>query len=185
VGRIARAVELPVTADLESGYGTTAAEVGETVAGAIEAGAVGANLEDAMRPTAEHAARVAAARAAGDRAGIPFVINARTDVFLRGSGELEEALERGRAYHEAGADCIFVPGLADAAQIGRLTAEMGAPVSLLAGPNGPSLEELERLGVARVTFGPGTLGIAMAALAKAAEQLLAHGELPENLGFRG
>ncbi len=185
VAVIAGAVDVPVTADLESGYGADASEVGATITGAIAAGAVGCNLEDAMRPTAEHAERVAAAREAGEQAGVPLVINARTDVFLRGSKDPEEALERGRAYREAGADCIFVPGLADAATIERLVGEMGAPISLLASPNSPPLTELERLGVARVTFGPGTLGVAMAALQRATEGLLAKGELPGDLGWRG
>jgi 2-methylisocitrate lyase-like PEP mutase family enzyme len=195
VGRIARAVELPVTADLERGYGATPAEVGETVAGALEAGAVGANLEDGtrepdapLRPVADHAARVAAARGAGDRAGVPFVINARTDVFLAGAGapeeRLEMALERGRAYREAGADCIFVPGLADRETIAALVEGLG-PISLLARPGGPGLDELQRLGVARVSFGPGTLGVAMAALQGAASALLAGEALPDTLGFRG
>jgi 2-methylisocitrate lyase-like PEP mutase family enzyme len=188
VGRIAAAVpELPVTADLEDGYG----DAGATVAGAIAAGAVGCNLEDGtgdpaapLRPTAEHAARVASAREAGERAGVPVVINARTDVFLAGSRDALEALERGRAYREAGADCIFVPGVADAPAIARLVEEMGAPVSVLATPSSPPLAELERLGVARVSFGPGPMGVAMAELGRAAAGLLAHGDLPADLAFR-
>jgi 2-methylisocitrate lyase-like PEP mutase family enzyme len=195
IERIARAVELPVTADLEAGYGDTAAAVEETVAGALAAGAVGCNLEDGtddpaapLRPADEHAARVAAARAAGDRAGVPLVINARTDVFLAQvgdpAGREAAALERGRAYVAAGADCVFVPAVADAATVGRLVAGMGAAVSVLAFPGGPSLAELERLGVARASLGPGSMGVAMAALARGAEALLAGGELPAELGFR-
>jgi 2-methylisocitrate lyase-like PEP mutase family enzyme len=185
VAVIASAVEVPVTADLESGYGADAGAVGETIAGAIAAGAVGCNLEDAMRPTAEHADRVRAARAAGERSGVPLVINARTDVFLRGTSDVDEAIERGRAYREAGADCIFVPGVTDAATIERLVGGMGAPISLLASPASPPLAELERLGVARVTFGPGTLGVAMAALQRAASSILAGGDLPADLAWRG
>ena len=188
VARIAAAVELPVTADLESGYGDTPEAVGETVAAALEAGAVGCNLEDAMRPAEEHAARVAAARAAGERAGVPLVINARTDVFLLEAGDPAtreaEAVRRGRAYREAGADCIFVPGVTDAETIGRLVGAMGAPVSVLAVPGGASLAELHRLGVARVSFGPGPMGVAMAALRRAAETLAAGGEVPADLRFR-
>jgi 2-methylisocitrate lyase-like PEP mutase family enzyme len=190
VERVAAAVELPVSADLERGYGATAIEVEETVTAAIAAGAVGCNLEDSvddearpLRPAAEHADRVAAARAAGERSGVPLVINARTDVFLVG-GELEEAIERGRAYAIAGADCIFVPGAPDAATIERLVAGIGAPVSIFAHPGGLSLAELERLGVARASVGPGTLGVAMAALARAAEALLAREPLPADLAFR-
>jgi 2-methylisocitrate lyase-like PEP mutase family enzyme len=195
VRRIAAAVDLPVSADLEDGYGADPVAVGATIAAAIAAGAVGCNLEDGtgdpgapLRPAAEHAARVAVARTEGERAGVPLVINARTDVFLAAAGppeaRLELALERGRAYRAAGADCIFVPGVADAPTIARLVEEMGAPVSVLATPKSPPLAELERLGVARVSFGPGPLGVAMAALQRAAAELLAHGDLPADLAFR-
>ena len=180
VRTVVEAVDLPVTADLEAGYGDS----GATIAGALEAGAVGCNLEDALRPVEEHAAEVAAARAAGERAGIPLVINARTDVFLSGNRDVEEALERGRAYAAAGGDCIFVPGVTDAATIERLVAGMGAPVSVLATPDSPPLPELERLGVARVSLGPGSLGIAMAALHDAAAQMLGGGALPPDLASR-
>jgi 2-methylisocitrate lyase-like PEP mutase family enzyme len=183
VGIVARAVDLPVTADLERGYG----DAGATIEGAIEAGAVGCNLEDAMCPTEEHAARIAAAREAGDRAGIPFVINARTDVFLAQAGEPEErvdlALERGRAYAEAGGDCIFVPGAGDPDDLRRLVAEMGAPVSVLAHAGDLPPAELERIGIARMSVGPGSLAVAMAALHRAADGLYDGGELPADLGW--
>ncbi len=188
VGEIARAVALPVTADLEAGYG----DAGATVAAAIEAGAVGCNLEDGvreteLRPVGEHADSIAAARAAGEAAGVPVVINARTDVYLAGAGAPEEraglALERGRAYLQAGADCIFVPGVRAPADIERLVGELGS-VSVLATAGGPSLGELARLGVARVSVGPGSLGVAMAALRDAAAAMLAGGELPATLAFR-
>jgi 2-methylisocitrate lyase-like PEP mutase family enzyme len=191
VERIAGAVGVPVTADLEMGYGADAREVGATIEAAIAAGAVGCNLEDGggdpLRPAAEHAERVAAAREAGERAGVPLVINARTDVFLREVGAPEErvehALERGRAYAAAGGDCIFVPGAADPGDLRRLVEGMGAPVSVLALPGGPSPAELERLGVARMSLGPGSLGIAMAALQAAAADLYAGGDLPMEIGF--
>jgi 2-methylisocitrate lyase-like PEP mutase family enzyme len=191
VATVAGAVALPVTADLEAGYGDDAAAVGETVAAAIAAGAVGCNLEDGsgdgLRPAAEHAARVAAARAAGDAAGVPVVINARTDVFLNAVGEPGErvgvALERGRAYLAAGADCVFVPGASDPRQLAALVGGMGGPVSVLAGPDSPSLAELQALGVARASLGPGSLGVAMAALQALAASLLAHGPLPAELDF--
>jgi 2-methylisocitrate lyase-like PEP mutase family enzyme len=185
VGRVARAVDVPVTADLERGYG----DVATTMTAAIEAGAVGCNLEDAMCPTAEHAERVAAAREAGERAGVPLVINARTDVFLAGAGAPEErvdlALERGRAYAEAGGDCIFVPGASDPADLRRLVAEMGAPVSVLAQVGDPPLAELQEIGIARVSVGPGSLAVAMAALRRAASDLLGGGDLPADLAWRG
>src|SRR4051812_31982782 len=144
VGVVARAVELPVTADLERGYG----DARLTVECALDAGAVGCNLEDSdgtggLWPAEEHAAVVAAARAAGDAAGIPVVINARTDVYLRDVIPAQErvtaALERGAAYLEAGADCIFVPGLRDLGTLETLVNEMGGPISVLAGAGGPTL----------------------------------------------
>jgi 2-methylisocitrate lyase-like PEP mutase family enzyme len=189
VGVVARAVELPVTADLERGYGDGRL----TVESALEAGVVGCNLEDsdaagALWPAEEHAALVAAARAAGDAANVPLVINARTDVYLLDVIPPEErlvaALERGAAYLDAGADCIFVPGVLDTETLEALVKEMGGPVSVLARPGGPALAELARIGVARVSYGPGPLGVAMAALSRAAESLLAGGEPPADLAFR-
>ena len=190
VGIVARAVELPVTADLERGFG----DARVTIESALEAGAVGCNLEDSdgaggLWPAEEHAAVVAAARAAGDAAGVPLVINARTDVFLTDAVPPEErvvaALERGAAYLEAGADCIFVPGVGDLAVIEQLAREMGGMISVFVGAGGPTLAELARVGVARVSYGPGPLGVAMAALSRAAETLLAGGDPPADLAFRG
>jgi 2-methylisocitrate lyase-like PEP mutase family enzyme len=189
VKTIADAVELPVSADLERGYG----DAGATVARAIEAGAVGCNLEDStgeggLVAVEQHVAAVEAARAAGEAAGVPLVINARTDVYLRDVIPAEErlvaALERGAAYLDAGADCIFVPGVRDLATIESLVKEMGGPISLLLGAGGPPLAELARLGVARVSYGPGPMGVAMAALSRAAASLLAGEEPPADLAFR-
>jgi 2-methylisocitrate lyase-like PEP mutase family enzyme len=189
IGIVARAVELPVTADLERGYG----DAGETVALAIEAGAVGCNLEDSagdgtLRPAAEHAERVAAARANGEELGVPLVINARSDVYLTGEVPPEErlvaALERGEAYLDAGADCIFVPGLRDLDELEQLAARMGGPISVLGGAGGPTRDQFAAAGVARISYGPGPMGVATAALRRAAETLLAGGEPPADLGFR-
>jgi 2-methylisocitrate lyase-like PEP mutase family enzyme len=184
VERIAAAVELPVTADLESGFGEWPEQVAETVAGVIEAGAVGANLEDRLRPVAEHVAVVAAVRRRAEREGVPFVINARSDEYLLGERRLETAIESGRAYAEAGADCVFVPGIRELDEIERLVRELDVPVNVLAAPGLPSLAELAAVGVARVSFGPGPLGVASAALAAAAERLLARGDYPAELGHR-
>ena len=184
VERIAAAVELPVTADLESGYGETPQQVAETVARAIAAGAAGANLEDRMKPAAEHAAVVAAVRARAEGEGVPFVINARSDEYLLGERRPEHALEHGRAYLDAGADCIFVPGISELGEIEQLAGELDAPVNVLAAPGLPSLTELAAAGVARVSVGPGGLGVASAALAAAAERLLARGDYPPELGHR-
>jgi 2-methylisocitrate lyase-like PEP mutase family enzyme len=189
VSVVARATELPVTADLERGYG----DVRMTVEGALDAGAVGCNLEDSdgaggLWPAEEHAAVVAAARAAGDAAGIPLVINARTDVYLVDVIPPEErlvaALERGATYLEAGADCVFVPGVRDVTTLEALVTEMGGPVSVLGGAGGPALADLARVGIARVSYGPGSLGVAMGALSRAAETLLAGGDPPADLAYR-
>ncbi len=180
VGRIAQAVELPVTADLEDGYGDAAA----TVAAATEAGLVGCNLEDRMGDPGDHAERVAAARAAGEAAGVPVVINARTDVFLRSDPEVEDAIARGRAYLEAGADCVFAIGASAPDDLRAMSEAFAGRLSIYAAPGFPPLRELAALGVARVTFGPGLMGASLAALQRIAGELLAGGEAPSDLAFR-
>lgn len=177
---IASVVDLPVTADLEAGYG----DAGATVAAAIEAGAVGGNLEDQLRPADEHAEAVAAARAAGAKAGIHFVINARTDEYLLGEKDLDRAIAAGRTYLGAGADCVFVPGAGSAGDVAALVDAFEGRLSLIGSPKGLPLSELARLGVARVSVGPGSLGIAAAALRDGAAQLLAREALPEALTYR-
>ncbi|MBA3338214.1 MAG: isocitrate lyase/phosphoenolpyruvate mutase family protein [Geodermatophilaceae bacterium] len=177
---IASVVDLPVTADLEAGYG----DAGATVAAAIAAGAVGGNLEDRCRPADEHAVVVAAARAAADEAGIHFVINARTDEYLFGDKSLDQAIAAGRTYLAAGADCIFVPGAGTPSDVGALVAAFDGRLSLIGSPRSLPLTELARLGVARVSVGPGSLGIAAAALRDGAAQLLSRGAFPETLSYR-
>ncbi len=177
---IASVVDLPVTADLEAGYG----DAGTTVAAAIEAGAVGGNLEDQLRPADEHAEAVAAARRAGTAAGIHFVINARTDEYLLGEKNLDRAIEAGRTYLDAGADCIFVPGAGAPDDVAALVAAFDGRLSLIVSPKALPLSELARLGVARVSVGPGSLGIAAAALRDGAAQLLGHDGYPDTLTYR-
>lgn len=177
---IVAAVELPVSADLEAGYGDT----GATVAAAIAAGVVGCNLEDQAGPIDAHVARVAAARTAGDEAGVPIVINARTDEYLKGGRVRARAIDAGRAYLDAGADCIFVPGVKDADEIRVLAEAFDGRISVLGSPAAPSLAELAKLGVARVSVGPGSMGVAAAALADAAQSLIGRGDYPETLAFR-
>jgi 2-methylisocitrate lyase-like PEP mutase family enzyme len=190
VASIAEAVDLPVTADLEGGYGVTPADVGETVARAIAAGAVGCNIEDGvqgnakLRDAQDAADRVAAARERAAREGVAVVITARTDVFLRGEDDPEAAILRGEAYARAGADCVFVPGVRDAGVIRQLVHGIGAPVSILATPGAPSVRELQGLGVARVSFGPGPMGVALAALARSASDLMSGGMPGDDLAFR-
>lgn len=164
VERIVRAVDVPVTADLEAGYGDPAG----TAQGAWDAGAVGMNLEDQNKPLDEAVEAVRTARLAA-----PLVLNARVDVFLPGgSGDLDEAIERGRAYLQAGADCVYPIALGDRDAIARFVRDVGAPVNVLASPRGLSLDELARLGVARVTFGSGLHRVSLAAAAQAAQEWL-------------
>lgn len=183
VGRIAGAVDLPVTADLEAGYG----DPGDTTARAIAAGAVGANLEDQMRPLPEAVAAVKAVVRAGEAAGVAFVLNARTDAFLRAGDRgleavLADAIDRGRAFLDAGAACVFVPGVRDEATIGRLVEGIGERrVSVLAGPGSPPQSVLVELGVARVSYGPWTQRVALTALADTAADLLGGASLPESV----
>ena len=174
VARIAAAVDVPVTADLEAGYGL---EPRELVTGLLGAGAVGLNFEDtdheagALTDPERQAERLAAIKQAGRDAGVDVVLNARVDVFLRGGepeAQLDEGVRRGRLYAEAGADCVYPIAAGGRDAIQRLVAEIGAPVNILAVPGGLSLAELGELGVARVSFGSGLMHIAMDAAAQAA-----------------
>jgi 2-methylisocitrate lyase-like PEP mutase family enzyme len=180
VGRIAAAVELPVTADLEAGYG----DIGDTVRRAIGVGVVGANIEDQMRPLDEAVAGVRAAVQAGEAEGVPFVLNARTDAYLLGGDRdpselLAEAIERGRAFLDAGADCVFVPGQLGADTVRQLVEGIGERrVSVIALPGTPEPRELAELGVARVSFGPWSQRVALTALADVGADLLAGAGLP-------
>ena len=171
VERIARAVEVPVTADLEAGYGDAAA----AARAAIEAGAVGMNLEDGAGPVPEHVARIAAARAAADEAGVPLVLNARVDVYLRGTHELGDAVERANAYLAAGADCAFVIGVSDRVTIARLLADVAGPLNVLARAETPPVAELARLGVRRVSVGTRLFQEALGAAEVAARELVESG----------
>ncbi len=180
-GRIAAAVELPVTADLEAGYG----HPGETVRRAIDAGIVGGNLEDLGDPLPEAVARVEAAVAAAALSGVPFVLNARTDVLLEPGdpghepARVAEAVARGRAFLEAGADCVFVIGARTEAAIGPLAAAFGpGRLSVLGLPGGPPAARLEALGVARVSYGPFPQRVALEALQGMVRAISAGGGLP-------
>ena len=178
VARITRAVEVPVTADIERGYGLSPGAIVERL---LDAGAVGCNLEDSDPPSGELIAAEAQAewlgevRGAAESVGVPLVVNARVDVHLKEWGEPEdrtpEAIRRGRAYLEAGASCVYPIGLASLAEIEEFTAGAGGPVNVVFLPNGPSLADLARVAVARVSFGGG-LHIAMrAVLRRLAERI--------------
>jgi 2-methylisocitrate lyase-like PEP mutase family enzyme len=189
---IARCVSVPVTADIEAGFARDTAQVNATVKAVIEAGAVGINLEDSMRGTERQLyelpialERIKAARAAAEQTGVPIVINARTDVFLLGIGEkparFDHAVERLNAYRRAGADCVYPIGYFAPDMIGRLVKAIDGPINVMGAPAGPSVKELERLGVARVSTASGPTRIAMTATKKFAEALLHDGSF-EGLG---
>ncbi|MEV0591024.1 isocitrate lyase/PEP mutase family protein [Nonomuraea cavernae] len=177
IARVARAVEVPVTADVERGYRLPPADLAERL---IATGAVGCNLEDTDQATGalvgveEQAAFLAAVRAA---AGPSLVINARVDTYLRGERAREAAVARARRYLEAGADCVYPIGLADEKEIERLVAEVEGPVNVLFRPGTPSLARLAELGVARISFGHG-LHAAAHAHARALFQAVAEGRDP-------
>jgi 2-methylisocitrate lyase-like PEP mutase family enzyme len=188
VARIAAAVPLPVSADVESGYGETPDELAGTVRAVVEAGAVGVNVEDGaagsgggapLRDAAGQAARIAAVRAAADATGVRLYVNARTDVYLRGvgdpAGRLAETLRRAAAYVQAGADGIFVPGVLDPAVLRRLVAEVAVPLHVLAGPGAPPVAELAALGVRRVSVGTAIAEAAYGVVRRAAVELLSAG----------
>ncbi|MER5933736.1 isocitrate lyase/phosphoenolpyruvate mutase family protein [Streptomyces sp. NPDC002054] len=180
IARVVAAVAVPVTADIEGGFGADPDAVGETVTGVLAAGAAGINIEDGSRSPAEYAERLAAARAAAERAGVPLYINARIDTYLRGVGEagparLDETLARAARYLEAGASGVFVPGVHDPATVAELAQGIPAPLNILASPGAPTVAELGALGVARVSLGSWVAEAAYAVVRRAAEQLAADG----------
>lgn len=170
IARITRAVDIPVSADIEDGYGLPPREIVERL---LEAGAVGCNLEDTDLRTRElkdaraHADWLAEVCAAADGA---LVVNARVDTFLRGVPDAAAAIERGRLYAEAGADCVY-PITAPPGLLAELAAGIGLPVNINARPAGPSPARLGELGASRVTFGPALHQVSMTALREAAEGL--------------
>lgn len=183
VARVAAAVGVPVSADIESGYAKDAAGVADTIRAVIGAGAVGVNIEDALyepaagplRPVAEQAERIAAAREAADAEGVPLFVNARIDTFLRDGGGVDRTLERAAAFLAAGADGVFVPGAVDPDTIGLLATSIDAPLNVLAGPGALPVTELAALGVARVSVGSGIAQAAYAVVRRAAGELLEKG----------
>ena len=164
--RIVQAVDLPVSADLEGGYGAAPETVGETVARACAAGVAGFNFEDqivggeGLYDIAAQAPRIEAARKAADASGQPVFVNARTDIFLKAKPDthneamLNDAVERAKAYEQAGGNGFFAPGLADENLIGRLCEASPLPVNIIALPHVPDAQTLAGLGVARISYGP-------------------------------
>jgi len=182
VARIAAKVKVPVTADVEAGYGNRPEEAAQTAKAVIDAGAVGLNLEDSTddprNPLVDlslQVEKIAAVWETAQKARVPHVLNARTDVFLFEVGPPEnryaETVKRLTAFRDAGADCLFVPGLRDPSVIGRLVQELGHPVNILAGPGSPPIPELQKLGVARVSMGSSTMRATLGLLRRIVEEL--------------
>jgi 2-methylisocitrate lyase-like PEP mutase family enzyme len=186
VARITRAVRVPVTADLESGYGKTPEEIADFTKAVVASGAVGLNFEDVTGDDESthvelglQVKNIRAIRQTAAAMGVPIVINARTDIYLIPIGpeatRFERTVERLRAYREAGADCLFVPGLCDREIIAKLVKALDAPLNILASQGSPSLDELEKIGVARVSAGSSAMRAAMGAFQRVAKDWLAHG----------
>lgn len=181
VARIAKSVAVPVTADLEGGYG----DIAETAAALIESGAVGLNLEDilghgpeSLASIEEQVARIAAVRKAG-----PVVINARTDLFLLQIGDaatrFDRACERLKAYRDAGADCLFIPGVVKEEEIARLVEALDFPINILAVAGTPPVARLKELGVARISVGSGMMRSALGHTRRIASALKDAGRFDE------
>jgi 2-methylisocitrate lyase-like PEP mutase family enzyme len=186
VRRIAEAVEVPVTADVEAGFGSTPEEVADTARAVIAAGAVGMNLEDGVEGKPDSLADVSrqneiirAVIEATAGAGVPFVLNARTDIFLYGIGpaetRLERAIDRLNSYHAAGAPSLFAPGVKDTETIAQLTRGVAGPLNILATVGTPPIAELQQIGVARVSVGSGPMRATLGLLGRMARQLREEG----------
>jgi 2-methylisocitrate lyase-like PEP mutase family enzyme len=186
VGRIARAVSVPVTADMESGYGITPADMAETGRAIVNAGAVGLNFEDVTGDTESsqveisvQVEKIRSIREASAAMGVSLVINARTDVYLMPIGpeatRFERTVERLRAYRRAGADCVFVPGLVDRGLIEKLVKAVDAPLNILVTPGCPSIPELQKLGVARASIGSGVMRATLGLVRRIGKELLETG----------
>jgi len=190
IGRITRAVNVPVTADVEWGYtvnpgsnpGSTLEDAAQTTRELIEVGVVGMNLEDAsgrrdqpLSSLESAVEKIEAAREAAVHMQAQFVINARTDLYLLPGGnpdaDYSEAVRRLVAFRDAGADCVFAPGLNHAETIERLAKAVECPLNILAGLGTPSIPELEKLGVARVSVGSGPMRATLGLLRRLAEEL--------------
>jgi len=190
VGRIARALSVPLSADVVAGFGKTTKDVLVTVRAILKTGAVGINVEDfahatkKLYPVERQVENVKAVRKLGETVGIPLVINARTDALRFAEGDegarFKEAVRRATAYRDAGADCVYPMGLTDAASIGNFVKALDFPINVMVRKGLPPISELQRLGVARVSFGPSPSYAAMGLLKRAAKEVLEKGTY-ENL----
>lgn len=182
VSRIASSVSVPVSADMESGFGNTAREVAETARRVITAGAIGLNIEDSSKkkhgqlidPSVQ-AENIKAVKRVAQSMDVPLVVNARTDAFRYASGDannrLSEVVRRGKLYIEAGADCIFAFGVRDAESISRIVKELNFPVNIIAGAETPTISELEKIGVARASLASGPARAAYGLVKRIAQEL--------------
>ncbi len=186
ISRIARAIRVPLSADIESGYGSTPEEAAKTTRDLIQAGAIGMNLEDASGDLTHPLIdlelaieKIKAVREAAAQAGVPIVVNARTDVYLlpdaQATAGYYETHRRLTAYRDAGADCVFAPGLKDAETIGRLVRDLQCPLNILAVAGSPSVPELRQMGVARVSLGSGPMRATLTLLRTMADELKSSG----------
>ena len=187
--RLAASVDLPVSVDFEKGYASDLPGLGENLRRLCQTGVVGLNIEDSIAEDdgpcwslPEAAARIDRVREAANAEGIPLVINARTDV-LAGGGSPAEAIERGNAYLAAGADCVFALGVIGS-HLPEIVGGIAGPVSVLAGHGSPPVSELALTGVARISVGPGSMGVAYAALQLLLTDALGNGEWPPQMQFR-
>ena len=180
VARIAAKVKIPVTADVEAGYGNRPEDASLTARAVVDAGAVGLNLEDRtddrrLVDLSLQLEKIAAVRETSRMMGVPLVLNARTDVYLlevgKAEGRFAETLNRLIAFREAGADCLFAPGIRNLEVISRLVRELQHPVNILAGPGSPSIPELQRIGVARVSLGSSTMRATLGLVQRMAQEL--------------
>ncbi|HWC23695.1 MAG TPA: isocitrate lyase/phosphoenolpyruvate mutase family protein [Flexivirga sp.] len=186
--RICAVATVPVSCDIEGGFGDSTADLAETTRLVIEAGAVGVNIEDAfagaLRPIDEAADRVRVVREAAADAGIDLYINGRTDSYLLGAADFDDTIARATAYLDAGASGIFVPGVTDLEVVSRLTAAIDAPVNILTGPSAPAIPRLKEAGARRVSAGSSLAGAIFGHLERAARELLDAGTYDELAGAR-
>ncbi len=190
VGRIARVLSVPLSADIVAGFGKTSKEVLATVKAILKAGAIGVNIEDFIHatkklyPVERQIENVKALRKLSETTGVPLVINARTDALRFADGDeearIKEAIRRAMAYRDAGADCVYPMGLIDATSIARFVKALDFPINVMVRKGLPPVSELQRLGVARVSFGPTPSYAAMGLLKRAAREVLEKGTF-ENL----
>jgi 2-methylisocitrate lyase-like PEP mutase family enzyme len=188
LGRVCAVASVPVSCDIEGGFGDSAADLAETTRLVIEAGAVGVNIEDAiggaLRPVDEAADRVRIVREAAAATGVDLYLNARIDSYLLGVADFDDTIARAAAYLDAGGSGIFVPGVTDLDVVARLAAAINAPVNILTGPTAPPIPQLKMAGARRVSAGSSLAGAIFGHLERAARELLQTGTYDELAGPR-